>query len=41
MNYEKINEMKDLVEKLNKYSDAYYNGVAIITDEEYDKLYDE
>lgn len=34
-------EMKELVEKLNKYRDAYYNqNTSLITDREYDSLYD-
>lgn len=32
-------KIKFLVETLNKYADAYYNGNPIATDEEYDKLY--
>lgn len=33
--------MKELVEKLNKYRDAYYNqNTSLITDREYDSLYD-
>lgn len=41
MNKTKINRLKELIEQLNKYSDAYYNGETIVTDEEFDKLYDE
>lgn len=41
MNKTKINRLKELIEQLNKYSDAYYNGESIVTDEEFDKLYDE
>ena len=32
-------KMRVLVELLNKYSDSYYNGESIVTDEEYDHLY--
>lgn len=36
-----VAEMKELVEKLNKYRDAYYNqNTSLITDREYDTLYD-
>ena len=36
-----VAEMKELVEKLNKYRDAYYNqNTSLITDREYDSLYD-
>ncbi len=39
---EKINRIKELVELLNKASDAYYvNDNSIMSDKEYDKLYDE
>ena len=39
---EKINRIKELVVLLNKASDAYYvNDNPIMTDKEYDKLYDE
>ena len=39
---EKINRIKELVKLLNKASDAYYvNDNPIMTDKEYDKLYDE
>ena len=38
----KINRMKELNEILGKAADAYYNtGVEIMSDREYDKLYDE
>ena len=32
-------KIKILVDTLNRYADAYYNGEAIVTDEEYDKMY--
>ena len=39
---EKIERIKELVKLLNKASDAYYvNDNPIMTDKEYDKLYDE
>ena len=39
---DKINRIKELVELLNKASDAYYvNDKSIMSDKEYDKLYDE
>lgn len=41
MDLKKIESLKVLIEKLNKYADAYYNGESIVTDEEYDSLYDE
>lgn len=34
-----VYKIKILVDALNRYSDAYYNGEPIATDEEYDKLY--
>jgi len=34
-------KIEQLVKKLNVYSDAYYNRVAIIEDSEFDALYDE
>lgn len=34
-----VYKIKILVENLNRYADAYYNGESIVTDEEYDKLY--
>ena len=38
----KINRIKELVKLLNKASDAYYvNDKPIMSDKEYDKLYDE
>ena len=37
-----INRIKELVEKLNKYRDAYYNyNEMLVTDKEYDDLFDE
>lgn len=37
-----INRIKELVEKLNKYRDAYYNhSKMIVSDKEYDDLFDE
>ena len=34
--------MRDLIEKLNKYRDAYYNqNVSLVSDYEYDMLFDE
>lgn len=39
---EKINRIKELVELLNKASDSYYvNDKSIMSDKEYDALYDE
>ncbi len=39
---DKINKIKEISEKLNEASDAYYNqNTQIMTDYEYDKLYDE
>lgn len=39
---ERINRIKELVELLNKASDAYYvNDKSIMSDKEYDTLYDE
>lgn len=39
---DKIDRIKELVELLNKASDAYYvNDKSIMSDKEYDKLYDE
>lgn len=36
-----MNEMKNLVEQLNMYRDAYYNdNISIISDKEYDMLFD-
>ena len=32
-------KMQWLVETLNRYADSYYNGESIVTDEEYDHLY--
>ena len=41
-NDKKIKRMKELNELLAKASDAYYNtGVEIMSDHEYDALYDE
>ena len=36
-----VNNMKELISQLNKASEAYYNGEEIISNYEYDKLYDE
>lgn len=36
---DKIFKINFLVETLNRYANAYYNGYPIATDEEYDKLY--
>lgn len=37
-----VDEAKELVQQLNRYSDAYYNRQeSLISDEEYDKLYDQ
>ena len=39
---EKIKKMKDLIETLNKASELYYQkNISIMTDYEYDRLYDE
>ena len=38
---EKINRIKQLINKLNKASDAYYNSTPIMTDYDWDKLYEE
>lgn len=39
---DKTEQIKSLVEKLNKYRDAYYNRASpLVSDAEYDKLYDE
>lgn len=35
------NRMKELIAKLNKAADAYYNGKEIMSDYQYDALYDE
>lgn len=37
----KFNRIKELTHLLNKYCDAYYNGEGIISDAEYDSLYQE
>ena len=38
----KINRMKELIQILNKASESYYQkSTSIMTDYEYDKLYDE
>ena len=37
--HENMFKMKFLVDILNKYAEAYYNGTPIATDEEYDKMY--
>lgn len=36
-----INKIKELTAQLNRYCDAYYNGQALVSDIEYDTLYDE
>ena len=37
-----INRIKELTDLINKYRDAYYNdNESLVSDEEYDKLYDE
>lgn len=38
---DKIKRLKELIKKLNKASDAYYNSTPIMTDYDWDKLYDE
>ena len=39
---DKINKIKKLVPLLNNYCDAYYNhNESIISDKEYDELFDE
>lgn len=39
---DKIKKMKDLIKKLNKASELYYQkNISIMTDYEYDRLYDE
>lgn len=38
---EKINRIKQLINELNKASDAYYNSTPIMTDYDWDKLYEE
>lgn len=41
MNVNRVEEVKSLVKKLNKYRDEYYNNNnSIISDREYDKLFD-
>lgn len=41
MNENRVEEVKSLVKKLNKYRDEYYNNNnSIISDREYDKLFD-
>ena len=41
MKNEKIEQMKQLVEQLNKYRDEYYNNSnPSVSDQEYDNLYD-
>lgn len=37
----KVERIKELIEQLNKASDAYYNSTPIMDDYEWDKLYDE
>ena len=38
---DKIKRLKELIKKLNKASDAYYNSTPIMTDYDWDKLYEE
>lgn len=40
INAQKV-KMQKLIEKLNEASDAYYNGIEIMSDHEYDFLYDQ
>lgn len=41
MNENRVEEVKSLVKKLNKYRDEYYNNNnSIISDREYDELFD-
>ena len=38
----KLDDIKELITRLNKYRDFYYNkNESLITDMEYDKLYDQ
>ena len=41
MDKQKIDRIKELTMLCNKYCDAYYNGQELISDTEYDTLYDE
>jgi len=41
MDKQKIDRIKELTVLCNKYCDAYYNGQGLISDTEYDTLYDE
>jgi DNA ligase (NAD+) len=41
MDKQKIDRVKELTVLCNKYCDAYYNGQGVISDTEYDTLYDE
>lgn len=41
MDKQKIDRIKELTVLCNKYCDAYYNGQGLISDAEYDTLYDE
>lgn len=38
---DKIEHIKELTNQLNKYCDAYYNGQELVSDIEYDSLYQE
>ena len=40
MRVDKVNEMKELIERLNEASVKYYTGEPIMTDNEWDALYE-